>query len=83
MLGGFPWRPAVRHTPNRLSEPAHENSAHGRTPSGATRTHVLARVHPELRTFTPDATLTEIKSRCGLGSFEDVRTLGRRRQKRS
>jgi hypothetical protein len=45
--------------------------------------HVLARAHPELRTFTPDATLTEIKSRYGLGSFGDVRTLGRRRQKRS
>jgi len=45
--------------------------------------HVLARVHPELRTFTPDATLTEIKSRYGLGSFEDVRALGRRRQERS
>jgi len=44
---------------------------------------VLARVHPELRTFTPDATLTEIKDRYGLSSFEQVRELGRRREQRT
>jgi len=48
--------------------------------SGAARMGVLAEIYPELATFTPDATLTEIKTRYGLDSFEQVRELGRRRQ---
>ena len=46
---------------------------------GSTMMHVLARAHPELAAFTPDATLTEIKVKYGLSSFEDVLALGRRR----
>jgi len=42
----------------------------------------LAVEYPELSSFTPDATLSEIKARYGLGSFEQVRELGRRRQAR-
>jgi hypothetical protein len=41
---------------------------------------VLAESYPELATFTPDATLMEIKVRYGLGSFHEVREMGRRRQ---
>ncbi|MGO8905533.1 MAG: hypothetical protein ACLQMH_07920 [Solirubrobacteraceae bacterium] len=54
----------------------------GRIPvtSGTTRMRVLAETYPELGVFTPDATLTEIKTRYGLNSFEEVRELGRRRR---
>ncbi len=48
--------------------------------TGATRMRVLADTYPELRTFTPDATLSEIKTRYGLNTFEDVREFGKRRQ---
>jgi len=44
---------------------------------------VLAETYPELGAFTPDATLTEIKTRYGLNRFEEVRELGRRRQQRN
>ena len=40
---------------------------------------VFAATYPELRAFTPDATLYEIKSRFGLNSREDVRELTKRR----
>ncbi len=48
--------------------------------TGATRMRVLAETYPELRTFTPDATLREIKTRYGLNTFEEVREVGRCRQ---
>ncbi len=51
-----------------------------RASSGATMMRILAETYPELRVFTPDATLTEIKTRYGLNSFEEVRDLGRQRQ---
>jgi hypothetical protein len=44
---------------------------------------VLARVYPELTSFTADATLLEIKVLYGLGSLEEVRGLGRRRAEAS
>jgi len=50
-----------------------------RTPLAASRMRTLAETYPELRTFTPDATLYEIKVRFGLGSLEEVRELARRR----
>ena len=40
----------------------------------------LARTYPELATFTPDATLLEIKTRYGLNSLQDVREAGRRKR---
>ncbi len=49
------------------------------TPSPSSRMGALARAYPELASFTADATLLEIKARYGLGSFEEVRRLGRRR----
>jgi len=48
-----------------------------RTPLAASRMRTLAETYPELRTFTPDATLYEV--RFGLGSLEEVRELARRR----
>jgi hypothetical protein len=53
----------------------------GRPPAhnGANRMWALAESYPELRVFTPDATLTEIKTRHGLDTLDQVRELGQRR----
>jgi hypothetical protein len=69
-------------TQTRVDDRAPESEGRIGAKSGATRIRVLAEAYPELRTFTPDATLTEIKIRYGLNSFEEVRELGRRRQQR-
>ena len=50
-----------------------------RAPLAANRMRTLAETYPELRAFTPDATLNEIKLRFGLASLEEVRELARRR----
>jgi hypothetical protein len=44
-----------------------------------TRMGKLAERYPELGAFTPDATLTEIKSKYRLESLDEVRKLGQRR----
>jgi hypothetical protein len=67
-------------TQTRLDNRALNNDGHIRATSGTTRMRILAETYPELGAFTPDATLTEIKTRYGLDSFEQVRELGRRRQ---
>lgn len=68
----------------RGSEPnSRESDGRFAQGSGATRMRTLAATYPELGAFTPDATLTEIKTRHGLSTFEQVRELGRRRQQRS
>jgi hypothetical protein len=53
-----------------------------RANGGTTRMRVLAETYPELAAFTPDATLTEIKIRYGLNSFDQVLEFGRRKQQR-
>lgn len=53
-----------------------------RLTSGTTRMRVLAETYPELGAFTPDATLTEIKIRYGLNTFDQVCEFGRRQQQR-
>jgi hypothetical protein len=63
----------------RVEPRAAETDSPVRAQSGATMMRTLAQTYPELGAFTPDATLTEIKTRYGLNSFEDVRELGRRR----
>ena len=50
-----------------------------RSESGNAIMRELAVRYPELASFTPDATLTEIKMRFGLDNLEAVRELGRRR----
>jgi hypothetical protein len=64
-----------------------EHRVHGtdgatRANGGTTRMRVLAETYPELAAFTPDATLTEIKTKYGLNTFDQVLELGRRRQRR-
>jgi hypothetical protein len=49
---------------------------------GATLMSALAAEYPELASFTPDATLSEIKTRYGLANLDQVRELGRRRRVR-
>jgi hypothetical protein len=66
----------------RLDIRAHNSDAPTRAPTLASRMCTLAETYPELGTFTPDATLAEIKTRYGLGSLEQVRGLGRRRLQR-
>ena len=47
---------------------------------GFSRMRELAERYPELASFTPDATLYEIKAMHGLNSLEEVLELGRRRR---
>jgi hypothetical protein len=69
-------------TETSLDDRARDNGGRMRGTSGASRMAMLAETYPELTAFTPDATLTEIKTRYGLNSFEQVLELGRRRQQR-
>ncbi len=55
----------------------------GKPPSRTARMRDLVESYPELRTFTPDATLAEIKIRYGVNTFEQVRELGRQRLPRA
>jgi hypothetical protein len=63
-----------------------EHRVHGidratRANGGTTRMRVLAESYPELAAFTPDATLTEIKIRYGLNTFDEVLEFGRRQRR--
>jgi hypothetical protein len=53
-----------------------------RANDGTARMRVLAERHPELAAFTPDATLTEIKIRYGLNTFDQVLEFRRRKRQR-
>jgi len=65
-----------------VSDRLSDRDSRARANSGARKMSALAAEYPELSSFTADATLSEIKTRYGLGSFEQVRELGRRRQQR-
>jgi len=69
-------------TQTGLEHRVRDNDGCTRVKSGATRMRILAETYPELGAFTPDATLTEIKTRYGLNTFDQVLELGRRRQQR-
>jgi hypothetical protein len=51
-----------------------------RAKSGAAKMGHLAKTYPELDVFTPDATLTGIKTKYGLDSLEEVRQLARQKR---
>lgn len=46
-----------------------------REKSGATKMRTLAKTYPELRVFSPDATLTGIRRRHGVTSIAELRQL--------
>jgi hypothetical protein len=56
-----------------------------REKSGASKMGNLANEYPELKAFTPDATLSGIRNRYGVQSLDEVRALGREklREKKS
>jgi hypothetical protein len=62
-----------------LDDHAPSNDERIEADGGTTRMGKLAERYPELGAFTPDATLTEIKSKYRLGSLDEVRKLGQRR----
>jgi hypothetical protein len=69
-------------TPTGSEHRVHDIDGATRATGGTTRMRVLAESYPELAAFTPDATLTEIKIRYGLNSFDQVLEFGRRKQQR-
>lgn len=66
----------------RQASQPREAARRGGAPHPSTRMHALAEDYPELASFTPDATLLEVKVMYGLGNLEEVRELGRRRAAR-
>jgi len=50
-----------------------------REKSGATKMKTLATEYPECEAFTPDATLSGIRTRYGVTSIDEVRALGARK----
>jgi hypothetical protein len=60
---------------------ARDEDGRTRAKSGASKMGNLAKKYPELEAFTPDATLTGVKRRHGLDTLEEVRELGRHKQK--
>lgn len=54
-----------------------DESGRIRAKSGASKMGNLAETYPELRVFSPDATLTGIRNRHGVESLDEVRELAR------
>jgi hypothetical protein len=52
-----------------------------RAKNGAAKMGNLAKTYPELKAFTPSATLTGVKDRYGLDSLKQVRELGKLKRK--
>jgi hypothetical protein len=50
-----------------------------REKNGSTKMGNLTKTYPELRAFSPDATLTGIRKRYGVTSIEEVRQLAARK----
>jgi hypothetical protein len=55
---------------------ARDQSGRIREKSGATKMSTLAQQYPEMKAFTPDATLSGIRARYGVQSIDEVRALG-------
>jgi hypothetical protein len=60
---------------------AEDENGRIREKNGASKMANLAREYPELKVFTPSATLTGVKNRYGLQSLDQVRKLGRSKNK--
>lgn len=58
---------------------ARDDDGRIREKSGATKMRTLANQYPEMKAFTPDATLSGIRARYGVQSIEEVRALGARK----
>jgi hypothetical protein len=54
-----------------------------REKSGATKMRNLTKTYPELRVFSPDATLTGIRKRHGVESIADLRRLAAQKLRES
>lgn len=55
---------------------ARDDDGRIREKNGATKMRTLAEEYPECRAFTPDATLSGIRTRYGITSIDEVRALG-------
>jgi hypothetical protein len=55
---------------------ARDDDGRIREKNGATKMRTLAEEYPECRAFTPDATLSGIRTRYGITSINEVRALG-------
>jgi hypothetical protein len=64
-------------TKRGLDGRAQDQNGQIREKNGASKMGNLANEYPELKAFTPDATLTGIRNRYGVRSFDEVRALGR------
>ena len=66
--------------PDGLDDRARDKDGRIREKSGATKISTLLPKYPELKEFSPDATLSGIRQRHGVESVDEIRKLARAKQ---
>jgi hypothetical protein len=66
--------------PDGLDDRARDKDGRIREKSGASKIRNLLPKYPELRVFSPDATLSGIRQRHGVESLDEIRKLAREKQ---